>query len=259
MASRRTVIVVISCSLCTMVGLDNWLIEENITSLYAEQCLHLGSIPQLKDFENLCRDSRRKVSQPSSIMVGDPFPIAFNHRTGNCHVAITPIRLLNETITCDSAYWHDIWLNAQSTLSHCVDLPRSIGGYHHIGARALVNSFYHLQTVKLFRANFTRALLGSLNRLILTLYASGSTYDTQILQILDQSGVVCSKEAVPWITLAQDSDNISGSISCGSSIELVMQESLSECCNTSTGQIQSIKRGKRTFCSSCGASLEANS
>lgn len=165
-------------------------------------------------------------------------PVARNFREyvprfvfqGHCKVAMTSIRLLNETTTSDSAYWPDIWLNANSVLTRCVDL--GIGGYHHVG---------------------------SLNRLILTLYAPGSIYDTQIEHILDQGGVVCSKEAVSWGKLPQDSEVISGSISCGSAIELAMQELTSECCNSSTSQIQSIKRGNGTFCFSCGAILEANS
>ena len=95
--------------------------------------------------------------------------------------------------------------------------------------------------------------------MILTLYEPGSNYDAQILQILDEEGIVCSKEAAPLDTLAQDLDVISGSISCGSLNDLEMQRPLSECCNASTGQIQTIKRGIGTFCFSCNASLEANS
>lgn len=59
-----------------------------------------------------------------------------NHRTGNCKLAVTPIRLNNETITSDYAYWHDIWVDAHLTLLACVDRPENAGGYHHTGVKA---------------------------------------------------------------------------------------------------------------------------
>lgn len=151
---------------------------------------------------------------------------------GGCKLAMTSILLRNGSTTSDSTYWHDIWLNARSTLAHCVDLPPGDGGYHHVG---------------------------SLNRLILTLYAPGSVYDRQISTIVHRGGTVCSKEATSNDALAGGSEDISGSISCGSAINLVMQEPTSECCNASTSQNQSVKRGNETFCFSCGAGLEAYS
>ena len=75
----------------------------------------------------------------------DLFVTASNHCIGNCRAAITAIRLHNDTITSDSARWHDVWLNAHSTLINCVELPQGIGGYHHIGAKALRNALYHLR------------------------------------------------------------------------------------------------------------------
>ena len=54
---------------------------------------------------------------------------------------MTAIRLHNETITSDSAYWHDIWMNALSTLEECVDSSQGqgMGGYHHTGMKARRN------------------------------------------------------------------------------------------------------------------------
>lgn len=116
--------------------------------------------------------------------------------------------------------------------------------------------FFILEPVKADSARTT--LLGSLNRLILTLYAPDSIYDDQVSEIASNHGIVCSKEAIPD-ELAGGPEDISGLISCGSVIALAMQESTSECCNASTGQIQSTKRRNETVCLSCGASLEADS
>ena len=116
--------------------------------------------------------------------------------------------------------------------------------------------FHHLRLISILEAKSTRALLGSLNRLIITLFAPGSTYDSQIRRILDKGGDVCSKEAVSRGTLAQLSDDISGSVSCDTSIQLAVQEPLPECCNRSIDHIQSIRRSNVTFCLSCGAGLE---
>lgn len=170
---------------------------------------------------------------------------------------MTSILLRNATITSDSAYWHDVWLNAYSTLAHCVDLPRGMGGYHHVGTKALGSVSLHLQIMEQIKADSTGTLSGSLNRLILTLYAPGSIYDQQIARIVDRSGTPCSKEAIPKDALVGGSEDISGSISCGSEISLAMLEPTSECCNASTGQNQSIKRGNETLCVSCGVTLEA--
>ncbi len=115
----------------------------------------------------------------------------------------------------------------------------------------------HIQ--ELLKADSSRALLGTLKRLILTLYAPLSAYDVQIHQIIYQHRVVCSKEFVPPDTLIHDLDPISGSIGCRASPELSILEPLLECCNASTGRAQSIKRKNGTFCSPCGAGLDAKS
>lgn len=117
-----------------MAGQDKSLIEKNITSLYVENSHRPGSIPRLELLENMFQDSPLKVSHPSQLMLGNMLTISLSHRLGHCKVAITAILLRNETITSDSSYWHDIWAKAHSTLTHCVDLPHGIGGYHHIGA-----------------------------------------------------------------------------------------------------------------------------
>ena len=78
-----------------------------------------------------------------------------NHGIGNCKLAMTAIRLRNETITSDTAYWQDIWLDAYSTLAQCVDFPLSIGGYHHVGTRALRSLVLGLQIMKQVKANST--------------------------------------------------------------------------------------------------------
>ena len=100
--------------------------------------------------------------------------------------------------------------------------------------------------LNLLKANSTRALSGSLNRLIFTVYEVGSAYDNQVMHIINEGGIACSKEAV------------TESISCGPPTEPAVQEPLSECCNTSNGRNQSIKRAKGTLCFVCGASGEAH-
>ena len=59
---------------------------------------------------------------------------------------MTAILLDNGTITSDTAYWHDIWVNAYSTLSECVDFPYGVGGYHHIGVEAFRDIPYHFRS-----------------------------------------------------------------------------------------------------------------
>ena len=189
-------------------------------------------------------------------MVGSFLAIVLNYDIGGCKLAMTSILLLNETITSDSGYWHDIWFHAHSTLNYCVDPPWFLGGYHHVGTKTLRSASSHLQIVEQIKADSAGTLLGTLHRLILTLYAPGSIYDHQISTILNRGGTVCSKEAMLQDTLAGGSDDISGSIGCGSGISLAMPEPALECCNTSTGQNQSIKRGNETSCVSCGVTLE---
>ena len=109
------------------------------------------------------------------------------------------------------------------------------------------------------KAESVRTLLGSLNRLILTLYAPGSIYDNQIMQIHSEDGIVCSREAITKDAVTGGSEDISGSISCRSPEKPALQEPTSECCNVSTSKTRSIKRGHGTTCYSCGASLEAKS
>lgn len=86
-------------------------------------------------------------------MIAGLLPTVVNHGTGHCKVAMTSIRLLNETTTSDSAYWPDIWLNANSVLTRCVDL--GIGGYHHVGTKNLRRLSYYLSLLKLLKANST--------------------------------------------------------------------------------------------------------
>ncbi|KAM0806093.1 hypothetical protein BDR22DRAFT_827708 [Usnea florida] len=133
---------------------------------------------------------------------------------GTCRAALTAIRLQNDTITSDSAYWHDIWTNGLSTLNGCVDSSQGqgMGGYHHTG---------------------------SLNRLIFTIFATGSTYDDQIQAIVNHGDYVCSKEAVPEDIEAKGPEISSESIDCG--------------------QVPWIKAENRTLCSSCSAFLLPNS
>lgn len=133
---------------------------------------------------------------------------------GTCRAALTAIRLQNDTITSDSAYWHDIWTSGFSTLQGCVDSSQGqgMGGYHHAG---------------------------SLNRLVFTIFAAGSTYHHQIQRIIARGNYVCSREAVQWDIKAQGPEISSESTDCG--------------------HVPLIKPGNRTLCSSCSAFLLANS
>ena len=70
----------------------------------------------------------------------DLLTTALHLRADNCKMAITAIRLLNETITSDYARWHDVWLNAHSMLLDCVEFPVGTGGYHHVGTKG---PYYH--------------------------------------------------------------------------------------------------------------------
>ena len=173
---------------------------------------------------------------------------------GNCKLAMTAIRLRNETITSDYASWHAIWVQAHSTLLQCVYPPDRIGGYHHTGTKAR-----WLQIWNLLEADQTRVLSGTLSRLIVTLYAPDSVYDNQIKQIVKSHGEVCSREAIPEGAPARDPEETSGFTSCSSPIKLVLPESPLHCCNISTGRNQSAQHRNGTLCAPCGASPETHS
>lgn len=173
---------------------------------------------------------------------------------GNCNLAITAIRLRNETITSDYASWQAIWVQAHSALLQCVLPPQNLGGYNHAGPHARL-----LQAWKLLKADPLPILSGTLSRLIITLYEPYSVYDNQIRQIVKSHGEVCSREASSEGTLARDSEDTSGFTSCSSLTKLVLPESPSHCCSISASRNKSVQDGNGTLCAPCGASPKTDS
>lgn len=53
--------------------------------------------------------------------------------TGNCIVSLTPIRMLDGSITSDTGRWDDIWLASHKAVTDCVHEPLQMGGHIHVG------------------------------------------------------------------------------------------------------------------------------
>jgi len=56
----------------------------------------------------------------------------------NCVMSLTPILLVNGSITMDTAYWQDIWLGSHRTVTRCVTDPLHLGGHIYVGSRGLL-------------------------------------------------------------------------------------------------------------------------
>lgn len=82
-------------------------------------------------------------------------------------MSLTPILLLNGSITSNTTYWQDIWLGSHKAVTQYVTDPLRLGGHSNVGSRGL---------------------------LILTLYEPESQHDTEVQNILMHSNIVCSKQ-----------------------------------------------------------------
>ena len=89
-----------------------------------------------------------------------------------------------------------------------------MGGYHHTGMKTRRNR-PEIEAQNLLDADPNRARSGSLNRLIFTIFATGSIYDHQIQVINEDGNYVCSKEAVRWDIEAEGPEISSESTDCG--------------------------------------------